>query len=128
MNILIVGSGGREHAIAKKVSESKLCTQLYIAPGNPGTAQCGKNIPISISDTEALKAFCLVNNVTLIIVGPEGPLVEGFTNAFRNDDTKHIGIIGPDAYAAQLEGSKSFAKKFPFSKRKEASFGYKWWH
>jgi len=112
MNILIVGSGGREHAIAKKVSESKLCTQLYIAPGNPGTAQCGINIPISIGNVEEIKAFCLLNNVTLIIVGPEGPLVEGFTNAFRFEDTKHIGIIGPDAYASQLEGSKSFAKKF----------------
>lgn len=112
MNILLVGSGGREHAIAKKLSESKSCKQLYIAPGNPGTAQCGINVPIAVSDMSGIKTFCLQNNVELLVVGPEAPLVEGLTDLFRQDDSKHIAVIGPDAYAAQLEGSKAFAKKF----------------
>lgn len=112
MNILIIGGGGREHAIAKKVAESPLCTQLYIAPGNPGTALCGDNIDIKVSDIDGIKTFCLSNDVKMVIVGPEAPLVDGITDAFRSDDTRHISIIGPDAYAAQLEGSKAFAKKF----------------
>jgi phosphoribosylamine--glycine ligase len=112
MNILIIGAGGREHAIAQKVSESPHCHKLYIAPGNPGTAKCGQNIDLKVSDILGIKNFCIDNAVNIVIVGPEAPLVDGITDAFRADETKHIGIIGPDAYAAQLEGSKAFAKKF----------------
>lgn len=112
MNILIIGGGGREHAIAKKVSESPYCEKLYIAPGNPGTALCGQNIDLKATDISGIKGFCLSNQISMVIVGPEAPLVEGITDAFRHEDTRHISIIGPDAYAAQLEGSKAFAKKF----------------
>jgi phosphoribosylamine---glycine ligase len=112
MNILILGSGGREHALAWKISQSKLCRQLFIAPGNAGTSLCGTNVPIQVNEFDAIKGFCLKNDVKLLIVGPEGPLVDGITDTFRSNDTKHIGIIGPSAYAAQLEGSKAFAKKF----------------
>lgn len=112
MNILIIGSGGREHALSLKVSNSSLCDQLYIAPGNPGTAQCGTNIQLQVTDIAGIKSFCLSQDIRLVIVGPEGPLVDGITDAFRTEETKHIGIIGPDSYAAQLEGSKAFAKKF----------------
>lgn len=112
MNILILGSGGREHALAWKISQSKLCRQLFIAPGNAGTSLCGINIPIQVNEFDAIKDFCLKNDVNLLIVGPEGPLVDGITDTFRSNETKHIGIIGPSAYAAQLEGSKAFAKKF----------------
>lgn len=112
MNILIIGAGGREHALAQKVSESPHCDKLYIAPGNPGTAKCGQNIDFKVSDISGIKNFCLTNDISMVIVGPEGPLVDGITDAFRSEETRHIGIIGPDAYAAQLEGSKAFAKKF----------------
>jgi len=112
MNILILGSGGREHALAWKISQSKLCRQLFIAPGNAGTSLCGINVPIQVNEFDAIKDFCLKNDIHLLIVGPEGPLVEGITDNFRTNETKHIGIIGPSAYAAQLEGSKAFAKKF----------------
>lgn len=112
MNILIIGAGGREHALAQKVSESPHCVKLYIAPGNPGTAKCGQNIDFKVSDISRIKNFCLTNDISMVIVGPEGPLVDGITDAFRSEETRHIGIIGPDAYAAQLEGSKAFAKKF----------------
>jgi phosphoribosylamine--glycine ligase len=112
MNILLVGSGGREHALAWKISQSNLCKQLYIAPGNPGTAQCGINVEISAQDIKGLQSFCLETDITLVVVGPEAPLVDGITDAFRTEKFKHIGIVGPSAYAAQLEGSKAFAKKF----------------
>ncbi len=112
MNILILGSGGREHALAWKISKSKLCRQLFIAPGNAGTSLCGINVPIQVNEFDAIKDFCLKNDIHLLVVGPEGPLVEGITDNFRTNETKHIGIIGPSAYAAQLEGSKAFAKKF----------------
>lgn len=112
MNILILGSGGREHALAWKISKSKLCRQLFIAPGNAGTSLCGINVPIQVNEFDAIKDFCLKNDIHLLIVGPEGPLVDGITDTFRTNETKHIGIIGPSAYAAQLEGSKAFAKKF----------------
>jgi phosphoribosylamine---glycine ligase len=112
MNILIVGNGGREHALAWKISQSEQCGKLYIAPGNAGTKLCGANIPIDAMDIDGLKKFCLETEIDLVVVGPEAPLVAGFTDAFREDGTSHIGIIGPSAYAAQLEGSKAFAKKF----------------
>lgn len=112
-NILIVGGGGREHTIAWKISQSKLCNQLFIAPGNAGTAQHGKNIPIKINDFEGLSAFCLDNNIDILFVGPEEPLVNGIYNFFKdNAATSHIQVIGPSKEAAQLEGSKVFAKEF----------------
>jgi phosphoribosylamine--glycine ligase len=113
MNILLLGSGGREHALAWKISQSKLCTQLYIAPGNPGTASCGENIAIGVNDFNALAIFCLEKQIELIVVGPEDPLVNGVYDFFKNDPTlTHIVVVGPSAHAAQLEGSKAFAKAF----------------
>jgi len=112
MNILIIGSGGREHAMAWKIAQSPNCTQLFIAPGNPGTALSGINVALQINDFEGLKKFSLDNDISMIVVGPEAPLVDGITDAFKSDDTKHIHVLGPSAYAAQLEGSKAFAKQF----------------
>lgn len=113
MNILIIGSGGREHAFAWKIKQSPLCKNLFIAPGNPGTAMCGTNLPIGISNFEKLAATSIENNIDLILVGPEEPLVKGITDFFKqNETTQHIHIIGPSMQAAQLEGSKAFAKDF----------------
>ena len=113
MNILLVGSGGREHALAWKLKQSNLCTQLFIAPGNAGTSLLGTNLPIAVNEFELLKAACLKNNITMMVVGPEEPLVNGIYDDFKNDtNTKHIHVIGPSKNAAQLEGSKAFAKEF----------------
>ena len=113
MNILIIGSGGREHALAWKINQSKLCDQLFIAPGNTGTAQFGLNIDISINSFQALAQFCITKNITLLIVGPEEPLVKGIYNYFKeNPATAHIQVIGPSKQASQLEGSKAYAKAF----------------
>jgi len=113
MNILLTGSGGREHALAWKIVQSEHCGQLFIAPGNAGTLECGKNISINVNDFEAIKKFSLENNIELIVVGPEEPLVKGVYDFFSNDkETKHIAVIGPSANGAQLEGSKAFSKKF----------------
>jgi phosphoribosylamine---glycine ligase len=113
MNILLLGSGGREHALAWKLSQSQHCTQLYIAPGNAGTALHGTNVSLRVTDFDAVKKFALENQVEMIIVGPEEPLVKGIVDAFKQDDkVKHIALIGPSQYGAQLEGSKAFAKKF----------------
>lgn len=113
MNILIVGSGGREHTLAWKIKKSSLCDQLFIAPGNAGTAQFGVNLAISITDFDALAHFCLTNSIEMLIVGPEEPLVKGIYNFFKdNPATAHIQVIGPSKEAAQLEGSKAFAKAF----------------
>lgn len=112
MNILLIGSGGREHALAWKLVQSSLCTHLYIATGNPGTASLGTNVDINVFDFDTLKTFCLTNEIRMVVIGPEAPLVEGLTDYFRRKETKHIGIIGPSAFAAQLEGSKAFAKQF----------------
>jgi len=113
MNILLLGSGGREHALAWKLSQSKQCTQLFIAPGNAGTGLHGTNVNISITDFKALKSFVLEKNITLVIVGPEEPLVKGITDNFKSDEQlRHVVVIGPSQYGAQLEGSKAFAKKF----------------
>jgi len=119
MNILLLGSGGREHALAWKIKQSPLCHQLYIAPGNPGTALCGTNVNLPInSEFEKMEAFCRENSIDLIVVGPEEPLVKGITDYFRNTHRINpfhqswLGVIGPSAYAAQLEGSKAFAKQF----------------
>ena len=113
MNILLLGSGGREHAMAWKISQSEHCTQLFIAPGNPGTASCGENIAIGVNDFQSLASFCLAKQVELLVVGPEDPLVNGVYDFFKNEPTlAHIVVVGPSAYAAQLEGSKAFAKAF----------------
>ena len=113
MNILLLGSGGREHALAWKISQSKLCTNLFIAPGNAGTSQYGKNININVNDFETIKKFSIENNIEMIVVGPEEPLVKGIYDFFTNDDeVRNIKLIGPSANGAQLEGSKAFSKKF----------------
>ena len=113
MNILIIGNGGREHALAWKMKQSPLCQQLFIAPGNAGTAQYGTNINYSVTDFDGLAAFCIANKIDLLFVGPEEPLVKGIYNFFRdNATTAHIMVIGPSKEAAQLEGSKAFAKEF----------------
>ena len=113
MNILLLGSGGREHAFAYKIAQSSKCTQLFIAPGNPGTAVFGTNITISATDFQAIKKFVQENNIKMVIVGPEAPLVEGIFDFFLQDDTlKNIPVIGPSKVGAQLEGSKAFSKAF----------------
>ncbi len=113
MNILLVGGGGREHTLSWKIKKSKLCDRLFIAPGNAGTAQFGVNVAISINDFDALSNFCLSNNIDMLIVGPEEPLVRGIYNFFKdNAATAHIQVIGPSKEASKLEGSKAFAKAF----------------
>lgn len=113
MNILLIGSGGREHTLAWKLKQSPLCNQLFIAPGNAGTAQSGTNISLLPKDFSRLQDFCLTHAVDMVVIGPEEPLVMGIVNSFQNkNETKHIHLIGPTRQAAQLEGSKSFAKEF----------------
>lgn len=113
MNVLLLGSGAREHAIAWKLTQSKRLTKLYVAPGNAGIAQLAQTVDISATDFVQLSHFCLNNSVQMIVVGPEAPLVEGITDYFKqNEATKHIHIIGPDKQGAALEGSKDFAKEF----------------
>ncbi|MEO6070823.1 MAG: phosphoribosylamine--glycine ligase [Chitinophagaceae bacterium] len=113
MNILLLGAGGREHALAWKMAQSPLCHHLYIAPGNPGTAQCGTNLTLSITDFPAIKEACLQYKIDMVLVGPEEPLVTGIVDFFKEDnDLKNTLIIGPSKEAAQLEGSKAYAKKF----------------
>ncbi len=113
MNILIAGSGGREHALAWKMKQSPLCKKLFIAPGNAGTASIGTNVAINTTDFNALASFCNDNKVDMLVVGPEEPLVKGIYNFFKgNPATAHIHVIGPSQEAAQLEGSKAFAKEF----------------
>jgi len=113
MNVLLIGSGGREHALAWKIAQSKLLKQLYIAPGNAGTAQVGINVPIEVNDFEATGKFSLQKQIGMVVVGPEEPLVKGITDYFANSfELKHIPVIGPSAQGAQLEGSKDFAKEF----------------
>jgi len=108
MDVLLIGSGGREHAIAWKLAQSKNLGRLYIAPGNPGTAQCGKNIPIGVSDTDKLVDFARQNNIALVVVGPEDPLAAGVVDVFEAAGKK---AFGPSAGAAQLEADKAFAKQ-----------------
>ncbi|HYC28872.1 MAG TPA: phosphoribosylamine--glycine ligase, partial [Chitinophagaceae bacterium] len=109
MKFLLLGSGGREHALAWKLIQSSLCTQLFIAPGNAGTAQCGKNVFLSLNDFNGIKEFCVNNSVDMIIVGPEEPLVNGIADFFQGSS---ISVIGPSQHGALLEGSKAFAKQF----------------
>lgn len=113
MNILVLGNGGREHALAWKIAQSQLCNNLFIAPGNPGTAQVGTNLPIGVTDFEGIKKACIEHKIELLVVGPEEPLVKGIVNIFKEDeDLKNLLIVGPSQQAAQLEGSKGFAKAF----------------
>ena len=115
MNVLILGSGGREHAFAWKIAKSSSCNQLFIAPGNAGTAEVGTNVNIDVNDFESIKDFALAENIELVIVGPEDPLVNGIYNFFKEDEQlKSISLIGPSKEGAQLEGSKEFAKEFMF--------------
>ncbi len=113
MRVLLLGSGGREHALAWKIAQSSILDELYIAPGNAGTRQFGKNIPISPIDFDAVKLFVLENSIEMVVVGPEEPLVLGIYDFFTADpDLYKIPVIGPSKYGAQLEGSKDFAKEF----------------
>ena len=113
MNVLILGSGGREHTLAWKISQSPLLNELYIAPGNAGTSELGENLNISPTDFENLKKEVLEKEIELVVVGPEDPLVKGVHDFFLNDEAlKNVAVIGPQKYAAQLEGSKEFAKEF----------------
>lgn len=115
MKILLLGSGGREHAFATKLSQSPRLTKLYIAPGNAGTAQLGENVNLSVTDFEAVKNFCLGSAIDMVIVGPEDPLVKGIADFFRSDTAlQHIPVIGPRQKGAMLEGSKDFAKDFMY--------------
>ena len=112
MNILLLGSGGREHALALKLSQSPLCKKLLIAPGNAGTAQCGINKPFVTTDFEAVKECCRNEAIDMVIVGPEEPLVKGIVDYLKQEFGESLLIIGPSKEAAQLEGSKAFAKSF----------------
>lgn len=113
MNILLLGSGGREHALAWKIAQSDKTDKLFIAPGNAGTTGCGENVDIKADDFEALKEFSLANDVKMVVVGPEDPLVKGIYDEFKKDPrTASIYVIGPSKAGAMLEGSKDFAKGF----------------
>ena len=112
-NILILGSGGREHALAWKLNQSKLCGDLYIAPGNGGTDAVGQNVALNPSDFNKVGAFCLANNIHMVVVGPEAPLVSGIVDFFqRSKELAHILCVGPGQQGAMLEGSKAYAKEF----------------
>ena len=113
MKILLLGSGGREHALAWKITQSPKVEKLYIAPGNAGTTAVGENVNIKATDFDAISTFALKENIEMVVVGPEDPLVEGIYDYFQNrPELKHIAVIGPSAQGAQLEGSKEFAKGF----------------
>jgi phosphoribosylamine--glycine ligase len=113
MRILLLGSGGREHALAWKIAQSKQCSKLFIAPGNAGTGAVGENVSIGVNDFERLKEFTIEQKVDMVVVGPEDPLVNGIYDAFKDDKrTTHIPVIGPSKAGAVLEGSKDFAKAF----------------
>lgn len=112
-NILLLGGGGRECTLAWKIAQSPLCGSLYIAPGNAGTPAYGTNLPIAVSDFEGIKTACIENKITMLMVGPEDPLVAGVRDFFEADEQlKHIKVVGPSKEGAQLEGSKAFSKKF----------------
>ena len=113
MKILLLGSGGREHALAWKIAQSEKCEKLYIAPGNGGTGNCGENVAMKADDFEAIKQFCVDKTIDMVVVGPEDPLVKGIYDDMKVDErTKHIPVIGPSKAGAVLEGSKDFAKAF----------------
>jgi len=113
MTILILGSGGREHTFAWKLAQSPKCKKLFVAPGNSGTASIASNVNISVTDFEAIKTLVLKEDINMVVVGPEDPLVQGIHDFFLNDESlKHVAVIGPEKEAATLEGSKEFAKEF----------------
>jgi len=113
MNILVLGSGGREHTFGYKIAQSNLCTKLFVAPGNAGTADIATNVAISVTDFKAIKDFVLKENIEMVVVGPEDPLVQGITDFFAKDnDLKNVSVIGPSQEGARLEGSKEYAKEF----------------
>src|SRR6478752_375055 len=113
MTILLLGSGGREHALAWKMVQSSKCSKLFVAPGNAGTENLATNVNLNPTDFEAVKKFVLEENVAMVVVGPEDPLVKGIYDFFLNDESlKNIPVIGPSQHGAQLEGSKEFAKEF----------------
>lgn len=113
MNVLILGSGGREHALAWKIAQSPLCGKLFIAPGNAGTAQTGTNLPVKATDFQGIKKAVLDNAVDFVVVGPEDPLVNGIYDFFRADEElEHVAVFGPSKQGAALEGSKEYAKQF----------------
>ena len=113
MKVLLLGSGGREHALAWKIAQSEKVEKLFIAPGNAGTGECGENVAIAADDFESLKKFAVDNGVDMVVVGPEDPLVKGIYDDFKNDErTASIPVIGPSKAGAQMEGSKDFAKAF----------------
>ncbi|MBC7487891.1 MAG: phosphoribosylamine--glycine ligase, partial [Cytophagaceae bacterium] len=113
MNILLIGSGGREHALAWKIKQSPRCQTIFIAPGNAGTAEVGQNVNIDMNDFPSLGNFCIENKIDLVLVGPEAPLVNGIRDYFETDATlAHILFVGPGKKGAQLEGSKDFSKQF----------------
>ncbi len=113
MNILLLGSGGRENALAWKITQSEKCDKLFIAPGNAGTANVGTNVAIKADDFDAIKEFVLANDIKMVVVGPEDPLVKGVYDYFKNNpELKNIPVIGPSKEGARLEGSKAFAKAF----------------
>jgi phosphoribosylamine--glycine ligase len=115
MTILILGSGGREHTFAWKIAQSPLCDKIFVAPGNSGTAQIATNVDIKVTDFIAIKALVLEHKINMVVVGPEDPLVEGIHDFFLEDEQlKHVAVIGPQKAAAELEGSKEFAKEFLF--------------
>ena len=113
MKILLLGSGGREHALAWKIAQSNKCEKLYIAPGNAGTSNCGENVAMKADDFEAIKAFIVEKGINMVVVGPEDPLVKGIYDELKADErTKDVPVIGPSKAGAVLEGSKDFAKAF----------------
>lgn len=113
MHILLLGSGGREHALAWKLKQSPSCTRLFIAPGNAGTAQCGENVNMGVNDFDKIRDFVLTHDIKMVVVGPEEPLVKGIYDFFKADSAlQQVMVIGPSKAAAQLEGSKAFAKAF----------------
>ena len=113
MKILLLGGGGREHALAWKIAQSEKVEKLFIAPGNAGTSNCGENVAIGVNEFDKLKDFAVENGVDMVVVGPEDPLVKGVYDDFKNDErTKNIPVIGPSKAGAVLEGSKDFAKQF----------------
>ena len=113
MKILLLGSGGREHALAWKIAQSEKCEKLFIAPGNAGTSNCGENVAMKADDFEAVKQFCTEKQIDMVVVGPEDPLVKGIYDDMKADErTKNIPVIGPSKAGAVLEGSKDFAKAF----------------
>ena len=113
MKILLLGSGGREHALAWKIAQSEKCEKLYIAPGNAGTGNCGENVAMKADDFETIKTFCVEKDINMVVVGPEDPLVKGIYDNLKEDPrTNNIPVIGPSKAGAVLEGSKDFAKGF----------------